>query len=184
MIAIDLFCGLFQAKLLWRGDAFVQNFMACRAQNPNHMALAIGHQAPTPFPFVARAVCHLDNATFSACFARAREVGVFSSESSGYSVLIWTARVVDFLNFWILAMKGAALNFCRLSSAYIRAIALVAVRRRNVEVLSADAAIAPQLSDVRLFAPTKPSLAGLAAIRAIALIGAFRLKCGTAHCAE
>lgn len=183
-LAIDLFCGLFQAQLCGRGYSFVQHLVARRAENPDHMPLAIRHQAPAPFAFVARTVSHFDNALLPARFARARKVGVFSSESSGYYVLVWSARVVDLLNLWILSVKRAALNLRSLGGAAVRTVALVAVRRRDVKVLSADATIATSFRYIGLFAPAQSSLARLASVRAVALIGAFRLKCRAAHCAE
>lgn len=42
-LAIDLFCGLFQAKLVRRGYAIIQQFMAGRAQHPKHVALRVFH---------------------------------------------------------------------------------------------------------------------------------------------
>lgn len=184
-LAIDLYCGLvLKAEFLWRTNAFVQKLVARRAQNPDHVSLAIRHQAPTAFALEARAMRNLDNAGLAASLATFWKVWILSSKACRYRVFVWPTRVIDLLDPWILAMESTALNFCRLCRASVRAIALIAVRRRDVEMLSAYAAITPKFSDIRLFASTQTALARLATVRAVTLVRALCPKCSAAHCAE
>jgi len=45
-LAIDLFCGLFQAKLVFRADTAVKQFVTSWTKNPDHIALGIGDETP------------------------------------------------------------------------------------------------------------------------------------------
>lgn len=60
--AIDLFCGLSrQPKLSGGAYAAVEQFVACRAENPNHVPLHICDDAPSAVALVLRFVRYLNN---------------------------------------------------------------------------------------------------------------------------
>lgn len=183
-LAIDLFCGLFQAELFRSGYTFVQNLVASWAKNPYHVSLAIGHQPPAPVTLETWAMRNLNNASLTAYLAGGREVWIFSSEAHGNGVSVWPARVIDLLNSGVLAMEGAALNFRSFGCATVRAVALVAIRRRDIKMLSAYSAITAKLCHIGLFAPTQTPLPLLTTVRAVTLVRTFCFKSTAAHCAE
>lgn len=184
-LAIDLYCGLLQAEFRWRANSFVQQLMARRAKHPNHVPLAIGHYAPAPLSLKARFMREFNNARLATGLACGWQIWMLSTHAGdNATVFVRTTRVVDLLDAWILSMKRAALNLGRFGRATIGAIPLIAVRGRDVKVLSANSTIPPRLRFVRLFATSQTALARLATKRAIAFVRALRFESGPAHCAE
>lgn len=184
-LAIDLFCGLAsKSELRGRADTFVQQLVTGRAKNPDHMPLAVRHDAPASLALKARTMCDLYDTGLAARFAGRRKVWILAPQTRGHYITIGTTRVVDLLCAGILSMKSAALNLRRFSGARIRAVTLIAVRRRYVEVLSAYAAIASRFRDVGLLASAQAALPCLALSRAIAFVRALRFERRAAHCAE
>lgn len=172
-VAIDLFCGLFQAKFGWRADALIKQFVACRAKNPKHLALAVGHKAPSPVAFISWAMRYLKDATFWACFTRCRKIGIFSAQSLKRPVFVGSARVVDLLNTRLSLMETAPLLLCGFPRTLFRAVAFIAVGRWNLEMRTAHPAVTASFRDVGLLSSAPSSRATLTGRRAIEFIRAL-----------
>lgn len=69
-LAIDLFCGLSQPKFCRCANAAIKELVTCRAENPNHMWLCVGYQAPSPVAFMRWLVCDLKDTVLAARLAR------------------------------------------------------------------------------------------------------------------
>jgi len=175
-LAIDLFCGLFQPKFFWSGDSLVQHLVACRAKNPNHVPLAVRHQAPSALTLKSWAVGYLDNTAFPASLACTREIWIFAPKARCNRIPVWAARIVNLLNAWVFSVKRTTLDLCRFCGAAIGAVSLIAVRLHDVEMFSANTAITPSLCDVGLLSPTQTPLPRLTLGRAISFIRPLGLE--------
>ena len=173
-LAIDLFCGLFQSELFPAANATVKKLVARRTEKPDHMALRVGHDAPSPIPLELWLVRYLKDAIFATGFAGHRQIGASPPKSVDDRVLEGSARVIDLLDMRLAAMKFAALLPSGLARALFRAIATVGAGRHNLEMLRAAETVAAGCRHVELlFAPYAPSTR-LAFHRAIELVGTLR----------
>lgn len=186
-LVIDLFCGLglSQPKFCLGAYSSVQKFMACRAENPDHVRLSVLHLPPNSIPAVVWLVREFNNSAFTARLARSRQIGVFAAQSNNYArVLELAPAIIDLLNGWVLPVKGATLLFSCLLRASIRAIAAIAIGLDDCKMRSTNTAVSSAARDIGLFAPTKPSSARLTFKRTVTLIGAFRTELHTTGTTE
>lgn len=175
-LAHDLFCGLDQTEFGRRTYPLVEQLVACRAEHPEHMALAVRHEAPSTIAFMSRPMRNLKHPILRTRFARSREVRVFSAQSLKRPILVRTVRVIDLLNVRLTLVVGAPLLFGRSRCAADRAISLVAVGRRDIEAGAANPTISTGLRDVALLASSAAPDAALTLTRAIKLVRSLGLK--------
>lgn len=183
-LAIDLFCGLPKTELLLRTNPAIKEFVAGRAENPDHVPLRVGDDFPRAIPLVLWLVGHLQNATFAAGFARRWQVRILSAQSSENSVSERAARVVYFLDVGLASVKGPALFARRFSRAIRRAVSSVRVGRRDVKMAATAEAVASLLRYIRLFTASSASDASLAAGGAIKFVGSCGQEWRGAICAK
>ena len=138
------------------------------------MPFAVFHHTTRALSFKSRPVRDLNNPALSARLALPRHVWVFSLEACKSAILVWAARIVDLLNVRLSFVKGATLRPRSLPRTILRAISLICVRRRDLEVSPASEAIAPRFC--RLFSASSSSGAAGTCLRAVAFIGPDRLK--------
>lgn len=176
-LAIDLFCGLSEPELCWGANMLVDKFVTRRTKNPDHVALAIRHEAPCAIAFEPGLMCDFNYSVFTTCFARRWKIWIAPLQSFQSNISIGTPGIIFTLLAWFLLMKRLPLCFSGTRGACLRAIALVTVRRLNAEVRAADTAITTILRNIGLFATAQSSSAALASGRAITFIRTFGLKC-------
>ena len=184
-LAIDLFCGLTEVQLFRRTDSAVQQFMAGRTQNPDHVRFGVFHFSPCSVSAVFRSMCQFNNSTFPTGLTSGRQIGEFSAQSNNHTgILEFPSGIVGFLYSRILTMKRAPLFLRRLATAVVGTIAPIAIRGNNIKVLTAYAAVSSCAGDVALFTPPKSACPRLAFNRAIALVWTLRLEVDTTHRTE
>jgi hypothetical protein len=86
-LAIDLYCGLRQAEFFPRADSAIKEFVACGADDPDHMSLRIGDDSPCPISLEFGPVSNFKDAGFAACLARIRQVRISTSKSTDDRIL-------------------------------------------------------------------------------------------------
>ena len=151
-LAIDLFCGLFQAEFLLRADAAIKKLVACGAKNPNHVGLSITGQSPSAIPFKFWSVSDFEDAFLSARFTCFWHVGISATEAVQRYILKLALGFVDWSPGFIfsscpcLSQISSAFN-----RAFIRTISSIGIWRRDVKMRSAPQAIATRLRNVSLF---------------------------------
>jgi hypothetical protein len=172
MLAIDLFCGLVsrQAELLLGADAPVEQLVARRAQNPNHVPLGICDDLPCAVALVIWLVRYLKDSVLSARFARRRNVGVSAPQSPYNAVLKRTVCIVGFNPIRISAHEKSPLCPRGLTRAVLRTIASIGAWWRYSEMLPAPKAISPILRHIGLFKPASAPSAGRAWLAAVSFI--------------
>lgn len=176
-LAIDLYCGLRRkAKFGRRADAFVQQFVTCWAKYPDHVSLTVRHEAPSAVALMAWSVRHLKHSGLSARFAGPWKFRVLSAQPLKGTILVGASRIVDLLNVRFPFVIGAPLFLGGGRCADRRAITLIAVGRWNLEVRTADAAIAAGFRDIGLLAPAPSSHSPRALGRAVNLVWPLGLK--------
>ena len=166
-LAIDLFCGLAQPKLGWSAYSLVNQFVACGAENPNHVSLAVRHKPPRPVPLMSWFMGYLKHAPLWACFAGLWKVWILPPQTFHRAVPVGTARIVDLLNVRLSLMIGAPMILGGRSGAYRRTISAIAGWWRYLEVIATYRAISPSRCHIRLLtsAPTSgPTGTGRGAI--------------------
>lgn len=156
-LAIDLYCGLSQAKFGLSAYTAIKELVACRAEYPDHVPLAVFHHAPCALSFKAGAVRNLYNSVFAASFALSRKVRIFSLKALKTAVLIRSHGIVDFLDIRLSFMKGPALRPRNFASALLGAISLVCVGGCDREVCATLAAIAAVFSGSFVLPAPDPS---------------------------
>src|SRR3972149_7091885 len=143
-LAIDLFCGLVsgQAELRCRADFAIQKLVTGRAENPDHMSLRMGSQAPRPIAFEAWSVCYFKDAGFPAGFTCGWHVRIPAVESVKGRVLASARCFIASSSLGVLA-SGPYLSQSSRSEdgALRRAVPLIAVGRLDCKVLTALSAI-------------------------------------------
>ena len=179
-LAIDLFCGLLEPELRWGADALVEKLVACRAQNPDHMPLAVRHKSPSAVALKAGPVSDFDNSRFATRFAHNRYIRIAAPQALKSNVSIRASRVIFALRVGFCFVERLTLRLSCFCCADFRAIALIAVRRRNIEMRTAYAAVASFLCYVILLAAPQPTSAALAFDRTIKLIGTLGFKIAAA----
>jgi hypothetical protein len=174
-LCFDLFCGLGsgEAQLGGRADATVHELVACRAENPDHFSLRVGHYTPSAVALVLGAVRYFKNSVFATGLARAWKVRVLSPEPSKNRVLERPVHVVRVLFAWMTAHPQLSNNARSLSRTVGRAILLIGVRRNDIKVLSAVPAVAAILCDVGLLAASAAAYTRLTTKRTVALVWAL-----------
>lgn len=187
-LAIDLYCGLAsaQAEFFLGADATVQQFVTRRAQDPNHVALSIGRQSPSPVSLKFWLVRDLKNSSLAAGFARGRHGWISSLQSIQGCVFECTSELVLLASFRILATRPCLAEFAgSISRACSRAVASVAVRRVNREMDAASEAVAPTLSRAFVFLTANPACSLSAVVAAPFLVWTLSLElCGALHAGE
>jgi hypothetical protein len=183
-LAIDLFCGLGlgQAEFGLGANSPVEEFVTCRTKDPNHVRSGVFHLAKRAIAPVLWPVGEFHDPRFSARLTRGWKVGVFPTQPyDDTGILELPSAVVDLLNLRVLPMEGSSRLLRGLSRAVVRAIASIAVRRNDLEVLPADAAVSSGLGFIRLFIPPKSASASLTSDRTVSLVGAFSREASPAQ---
>lgn len=161
-LAIDLFCGLFQAKFFGRGNAFVQQFVTSGTENPEHVTLRISDASPCPISPEVRLVRYFHNPTFAARFTGVRNVLVAPPKAIEDRVCAITRLALLLVKraaFLILPASPETAKLSRSPSrTYIRAIALIGIRWRDGKVRAASLAVTPRFCrSFVFFTPDSPS---------------------------
>lgn len=164
-ICYDGYCGLDlgQSQFLLGANALVEKFVACRAQNPNHVGLSILNLAARAFTLILGPVGKLDHARFSARLAGLRNIGIPSTQTDHHSrILEFSAAVVDLLNFRLLLVKSTALTPSGLLRAKVRAVPTITRRGDNIKVIPTDRTFASISRYIILLSASPSPLSGLA----------------------
>lgn len=176
MLAIDLFCGLPKSEFFAAANMMIKQFVACGAQNPDHVSQGIGHNFPRSVPLELRFMRDFENAIFSAAFACDWQVGILSAQSAKNAILKGPSRIIDFLDVRFSAMKCAALLTRGFTSALWRTVTTICVRRHYFEMRRTTQTITANLRHIHLLATPPATSARLAGWRAIELVGTFGQK--------
>lgn len=169
-LAIDLFCGLLQAKLDRRADAPVNQLVTRRAENPEHVSLGVARECPRAVPTEFRLVRDLQDARLTARLARGRNVRIPATHPVELGVPVWTPRIVGPLSGGISTRPNAPKLPRGLTGAVLGAIPAIGAGRHDLEVRSAAGAVLPPSRHVGLFSPPPASRAPRAGRRAIELV--------------
>jgi len=158
-LAIDLFCGLIEAKLSHCANASIKQFVACRAENPNHVALTILHLAACIHTPVFRSMSNLQHSIFPARFAGSGQIRILPVQPFKNCSSSCSPSVVDLLDVRFSGMKRASLPLARFLSAFIGAVPSIGSWRNYLEVLIADGTVSSRCSRIGLFKPSAPTFA-------------------------
>lgn len=181
-LAIDLCAGLeklafAKSERLCRSYASVQQRVTGRTQNPKHISLRCRPCSPSAVARKLRFVCDVQDPRFSAAFTALGQVGEFSPKPFDDAETLLASRVFvlvplpHFLVVFAIPLMKLGPRFLRAPTrAFCRAISLVRVWRRYVEVLLASKAISPSQRDVCLLTSPDSAGAALAPKRAIFLV--------------
>ncbi len=144
-LAIDLFCGLVEPKFGLSADAAIEELVACRAENPDHVWLHVRDRTPRPISLVLRLMGEFHNAVFPTRFARLRDFWEPSSHTIDQR--IWASLSLPFgfvcwPSLFVFPPRPLPPQFSRRRCGTLnRAIALIGVRRLYRKVRSTAAAI-------------------------------------------
>lgn len=142
-LAIDLYCGLFEAQLLPRADSAIEQLVTCGAEYPHHVALRVGGEAPRAVALEIRFMRDLKDAVLAAGFACVWHAWIAALQSVQRRVLVGAVGFVLRSSLRILASRPRLAQFSRRPDGAIGgAVAAVAVRRLDREVRAASCAIA------------------------------------------
>lgn len=161
-LAIDLYCGLSEPKLLLRAQPAIKQLVTSGAKKPNHMALSVGDYLPCAVAFKLRSVSDFKNAILTARLAGSRQVRIPSAESAYDGVLERSARIIELSSVWPVEMESSALGARRLPCAFRRAVTSIRARRRDVKMRPTSKTISSGLGDVGLLKTPQSSCATLA----------------------
>lgn len=146
-LAIDLFCGLFQAKFFSRTDASIKQLVARGAQYPNHVWLSVFRQSPRPVALKFRPVCDFENAAFTARLACFWHVWISALKPIESYVLVFALGFIGRPALFVFSSRPYLSQVTSsLNRAFVRTISLVAVRWRDAEMRAATSAIAAKIS--------------------------------------
>lgn len=152
LLAIDLFCGLRQTKLLFCADAAIKQLVAGRAQNPDHVPLSVGGEPPCPVASELGFVRYLKNAAFSASLAGVWHLRVAAFQSVQCRVFKITSGLILRPALRVFSARPYPAQLASSFDCTIsRAIPAVAVRWGNVKVRAAPEAIAAPLRRALVF---------------------------------
>lgn len=158
-LAIDLYCGLGsgEPELRLRANSAIKKFVACGAQNPDHMSLRVRGHSPRAIAFEIWSVCDFKDARFSAGFACVRHVRIPALESIQRRVLVGARGLVLGPSFRILTSRPCLAQLSRsLDRTISRAISAVAVWWLDRKVCTASSAIATVLRSAFVLVSTYP----------------------------
>lgn len=175
-LAVDLFCGCLkkrmlvsQAKSMCRCHAAIQQRMASRAQNPEHMPLGGSSGSPRTIPRKFGPVGDIQHAGFPAALTfcwKVRESAAqpFNNAPTLYASWVFVFMAVPhLLAISIIPLVKFGARFASaLPGAFVRTIPLVSAWRGYIEVLAAHEALAAGFRNVRLFQPPQPASSRLA----------------------
>jgi len=147
----DLFCGLRKTQIGRRTNLLIQKLVACGAENPNHMGMAVFDFSPRPISSVLRSVRYLNNTILAARLARCWKIGKFSLQSLQKSVFVRPSRIVKPLYHWILFVERLPLLLRCDGCAIGGAIAPIAVRINYAEVIAANLTISASFQNISNF---------------------------------
>ena len=157
-LAIDLFCGLFQAEFILRADSSVKKFVASRTEDPNHVRLRVRCHPPRSIAFELWFVRYFKNAILSAGLAGTRHARPPAREPIKCNVFIRPLLLVCRASLFVFARRPyPAMLASRLSGAVHRTISLVCVWRHDFKMPSTPSAIAPVLCRAFMLIPTNSS---------------------------
>jgi hypothetical protein len=160
-LAVDLCCGLLQSQLDRRTDAAINQLVARRTENPEHVSLGVADQRPGAVPAELRLVSDFQDARLAAAFAGARDVGMPPTHPVELGVLIGAACVVGPLPGRISPRPDAAQLASGFPGAVRRTVASVGAGRDDIEVRPAARAVLSPRRDVCLLpASSTPCAAG------------------------
>jgi hypothetical protein len=175
-LAIDLYCGLRQAEFFPRADSAIKEFVACGADDPDHMSLRIGDDSPCPISLEFGPVSNFKDAGFAACLARIRQVRISTSKSTDDRILKRSFGIIDLSKSRLAAHKFTTLLARRLSGTIFGTISAISAGRHDFKVLPATKTIAASLGDIALFSSSPAARLSLAFGRAISLIWTLCLE--------
>lgn len=163
-----------QAKFSLSADATVKQFVARRAENPNHVRFAVLHFSPYTVPAVLRTMGQFNDARFPARLASDRQQRELATYPSHYAaVSCWSPLVVDATDSRVPSMESSALlSGCDLGAS-VRAVTPITSRRGDLKMLPTYPTVATCARDVRLFSASQPSNSRLTPERAVTLIRAL-----------
>jgi hypothetical protein len=178
-LAIDLYCGVCQAKFSLRANASVQEFVTGGAQYPEHARLRISNDAPRTISLELWTVGDLKNAPLSTGLARLRQIAAPARQAIEHCVPERSVSIVERLLSWMAAHPNPAVIARGLAGAIVRTISAVRAGGPDDEGRPTSAALGRRNFVRLLSAPDAPG-STLATGGAVALIWAPRLKiCGT-----
>lgn len=173
-LAIDLFCGLRKPEFGCREDALIEQAVACRTKNPEHVRATVLHLSPYSASAMFGAMRQFNDSVFAARLTRSGQLRKLPSDSRDDTrVLELTAGVVGLLRRWVAAMKRSALFSGCLLRACVGAIPAIAVRPLDGEVLRANTARLSILRFVRLLQSPQSTCPRRASDRTESFVCAF-----------
>ncbi len=180
-LAVDLFCGLYQSELRWSAYASINQFVACRAENPDHVPLRIGYQPPSSISFELRSVCDFEDAIFATRFTSSWDCGDSPFETIQGCILEVTFCFINCAAFRVFSARPYPSQFaCRANRARRAAVSLVAIWWFDFEVGATGGAIDPIFCCAFMFISANAPSSLSAIIAAPFPIGSARLELGAA----
>jgi hypothetical protein len=142
-LAIDLFCGLFQSKLIFRAYPTVKKLMASRAQNPNHIGFGILREAPRAISLKFGTMRNFEDSMFSTRFTGLRHIWISFFQSVERIIFELTLRFIGGPPLFVFSPSPHFSQFTRgLCRAFCAAISFVGIRRLYREMDRATSASA------------------------------------------
>ena len=184
-LAIDLFCGLFQAKFLLRANAAVKKLVAGGAQNPNHVGLCVRNEPPCAVTFMRRAMGYLKNTNFATGLAGARHFRPPASEPVECCVFELPLLFIEWPPLFVFSPSPLTPQFTRSPiGALDGAIALVSAWRRDQKMRAALGAVSSFFRGALVLVAANAPRALGTVIGAPFLVGLGRRKGGGAQLAD
>lgn len=163
-LAIDLYCGLFQAEFKRCADAAINQFVACWAENPNHVRLGVACQSPRSVSFKFGAMRDFEDARFPTRFTRFWHIGVSAAKAIKCHVFELAFCLVNRPAGFVFSPCPCFSQVASgLDRAFVRTISAICAWRDYIEVFSTSHTIATSFCYIGLFSPAAAPNATLAA---------------------
>lgn len=170
-LAIDLFCGLFQAKILLGAYTPVKQLMARWTQYPNHVPLGIASQSPCAVALKFWSMCDFKNTIFAARFTCLWHCWISAFKAIERYILKLSRCLIGWSADLILpSIPDLSKLSCRFNGTLIGAISLVTIRLYNIKMITTPYTISADQGDIRLFSSSYAPDLTLASERAIYLV--------------
>lgn len=159
-LAIDLFCGLFQAEFLLGAYASVEQLVARRAKYPDHMPLRVTGQPPCAVTLKLWAMRDFENAGFAARLACFRHPWISTPKAVDSDIFVLSFRLVGWPANLVFSPRPCLAKISRgLNGTQIGAISPIGVGWLYRKMRAAAGTIATAIRCAFVFRPTNSACA-------------------------
>lgn len=162
-----------QMQLFWCANLLIEQFMARRTENPDHVRATILHFSPGSVPLELWTMGDFKHPTFAAGLAFSWKIGMPSEKPSQGPVFVRTAGIINFLFAWVFIMECLALFLSGGCGAFFRTVPPIAVRMLWSKMDSTFSAVSSFFENARLLTMESPKKRVAAFLGTIELVRPF-----------